>query len=197
MASITNLKELNEVKESDYSNIEYVRLYKCNLLGWCDELDKIFNFVNLKMLMMAFEVCPSKVPINKIALFQKLYKIDISYKCGKGVWYNEWHDYPINLALSYNNKTIITNNIGFLEMVVIDPNTEYINIFRDHFTQSFIDNLPQQIKKLRILWRHGMTNLKLNNLPTNLQELEIVLEKNAVLPEIKLPFGCKLNLIKI
>ena len=190
MIRITNLKELNEVKESDYSNIKCVTIY--SIVNWCDTLNKIFNFVNLITLKLYFESKPRNIPINKLALLQQLIDLSLIYQKSNCL-YGCINEKP----LIYDNNMLICYNVPALESV--EPNIENINILLYcNLTESFFNNLPPQIKKMRFCFDDTNGNLKLDNLPIHLEKLEIVFYKKDVFPlEIKLPFGCKLILTDI
>jgi hypothetical protein len=150
--------------------------------------------LNLTTLEITFESQPSNIPIDKFATLQQLLTLDISYK-------HENLFYYFNIGhLTYKNNMLICNdNIAPTIPVVVNSDVEYINIISTYLPVSFTNNLPSQLKKLRIFFHSNFKSMNLDNLPYGLQELEICSYKNEelLLPKIKLPFGCKLNLIKI
>ena len=175
---------------------------------------KIFSYLfemnNLQELTLPAH-CELFVP-SKIAKLQKLKILEFAF-CDRGC-----AKHP--LCIKYDNKFktekgfrgyyIYKNKMLIFyasDSIIVPPNIKYLNIVQNQFCsdehEKLINNLPLSIEYLNIV--HYNTNTQIfKNLPCGLKEFNLTinsnscsninLESNEFISDIKVPFGCKLNI---
>jgi Leucine-rich repeat (LRR) protein len=160
-------------------NLEYLDLSINHIKKIPDELMELINLKVLYLHLNKITIFPNKLA-NLINL-QKLY-----------LYYNNT-PYVQNIFI-YNDKCMILNYYNYLEL---PNNIKYLNIINGKYAN--FNNLPNTLEYLQIgsLDFPVFLNIspQLNNLPINLKLL-ILHNTHITRENIKLPYGCKLIIIK-
>lgn len=191
----------------DFNNIFSIQINK-NPEETNKILPEIYEIDNLKELIYHKNeiiynpnVFNQQIP-TKIANFQNLTYLSVTNSLSYEM------DYEEIISVIDNNKIIILSPNNF----IIDDkyfNLEYMNIMLKYNCnlvhlydnlEKIMYNLPPNLKYLQF-----MTNLDdvhlLSNLPTSLQQLNLVISKGKIskyyeiIGKLKLPYGCKCNYV--
>lgn len=196
MLSINSIEDFGGIGEEDYLRIDYIDiLTDCD---WNDDLNKIFNCVNVSVISLSFGCNmegPRSIPFDNFAIFQKLNSLHISYITQFADW---WIDYDVPCVCSCENNVLILKT-SVNDNDIINSNTAINLNILSGYNEYLFNNLPPQLKKIR-LCDYGPKKLVIKNLPISLEELTVVTFKNVDLVNnvdinIKVPHGCKLNII--
>lgn len=216
--NISYLSEIEEDYNSAYNYEQIIYMYDTILeLNFiCVDFSafhKLFNNI-LKMpkLQKIVPPCPCEKFIpNKIALMQNLNSLDFfgydnsDYKCKTYKKYKEKFDkYNIIGYYIYKNKMLIYYP---MDNTYIPPNIKYLNItYYPEYSSKLVkilNNLPYNLEHLHLtidIKDYQLDNL-LSNLPISVKSVILTvvnnqnLDKiNKLLDNIKIPFGCILNI---
>jgi hypothetical protein len=201
-----------DIDKEDYEFIHFITNAKTELFVNLKSISpalKLSNLSHIKFLVSAGELVQLFKTgefnySNLIANFQRLSTImfydgnyirDITSISRKNLFY----------YLDVNGLLIIVKD----EDIEIPSNILNLNIIC-YFQTQLVDNLPKNIRHLHLTFANQNIFYHLTNLPIELETLSISLILNSSLPDeifyektqeimskIKLPFGCKLNVIPI
>jgi len=216
--NISYLSEIEEDYNSAYNFEQIIYMYDTILelnficVGF-SAFHKLFNNI-LKMpkLQKIVPACPCEKFIpNKIALMQNLNSLDFfgydnsDYKCKTYKKYKEKFDENKIIGYYiYKNKMLIYYP---MDNTYIPPNIKYLNItYYPEYSSKLVkilNNLPYNLEHLHLtidIKDYQLDNL-LSNLPISLKSFILTfvnnqkLDKiNKLLDNIKIPFGCILNI---
>jgi hypothetical protein len=181
-----------------------------------EHLEKIFKFKNIEYLRLLIGKNMKEKLCDKMAMFQKLHTCLVEFyneddTIEREIVISNLSSVDKNLMYFEHNLTILNFNYLFdnynfknnFENILINFSITNINIFNIDFHSYFLlDNLPNTVEKLQINVYMGHLHIKLNNLPYSLKELVIIHkikfdieDKNIIISNVKLPFGCKIKFI--
>jgi len=202
---ITTKKELHSAKIDNYESIVAVYIMRYKL--YKEDFDIIINFVNLEFL----EICVDndKVIENFFTVIAKFTSLQtFIYHNYTKRWYESIipsyflfetnliiHDWTICNCCAFDNKCESCKI-----KLILNSNSNIKNIIV-HIANNYsylLNNLPINLERLQISISNDETLF--NNLPTNLKNLDILIgygfkgSIKKIISNIKIPFNCKVKI---